>query len=90
MSFDEKTIGGNKFKNLPIILEAKVRLLSQFSVKIYVWNTPQIIIAVALNSNFPGGSQGFVRVSVQQPCWSIPRVWFLGLKYPLPPPPPSF
>jgi hypothetical protein len=40
MSFDEKIISGNKIKNLPIILEAKLRLMSQFSIKVYVGNTP--------------------------------------------------
>ncbi len=40
MSFDEKIMGGNKIKNLPIILEAKLRLMSQFSIKVYIGNTP--------------------------------------------------
>jgi hypothetical protein len=40
MSFDEKIMDGNKIKNLPIILEAKLRLMSQFSIKVYKGNTP--------------------------------------------------
>jgi hypothetical protein len=38
MSFDEKIMGGNKIKNVPIILEAKLRLMSQFIIKVYVGN----------------------------------------------------
>ena len=40
MSFDEKMMDGNKIKNLPVILEAKLRLMSQFNIKVYVGNTP--------------------------------------------------
>jgi hypothetical protein len=40
MSFKEKIMGGNKIKNVPIISEAKLRLMSQFSIKVYVGNTP--------------------------------------------------
>jgi hypothetical protein len=40
MSFKEKIMGGNKIKNVPIILEAKLRLMSQFSIKVYVGNAP--------------------------------------------------
>ncbi len=40
MSFEEKIIGGNKIKNVPIILEAKPRLMSQFSIKVYFGNPP--------------------------------------------------
>jgi hypothetical protein len=40
MSFEEKIMGGNKIKNVPIISEAKLRLTSQFSIKVYVGNTP--------------------------------------------------
>ena len=40
MSFEEKTMGGKKTKNVPIISEAKLRLMSQFSIKVYVGNTP--------------------------------------------------
>jgi hypothetical protein len=39
MSFKEKIMGGNKIKNVPIILEAKPRHISQFSIKVYVGNT---------------------------------------------------
>ncbi len=38
MSFDEK--GRNKIKNVPIILEAKLRLMSQFIIKVFIGNTP--------------------------------------------------
>ncbi len=41
MSFNEKIMGGNKIENLPITLETKLRLMSQFSIKVYVGNTPQ-------------------------------------------------
>ncbi len=41
MSFDEIQMGGNKIENLPIILEAKLRLMYKFSIKVYVGNTPQ-------------------------------------------------
>ncbi len=40
MSFEEKKMGGNKIKNVPIIWEAKPRLMSQFSIKVYIENTP--------------------------------------------------
>jgi hypothetical protein len=40
MSFEEKIMGGNKIKNVPIILEAKLRPMSLFSIKVYVGNTP--------------------------------------------------
>jgi hypothetical protein len=40
ISFDDKIMGGNKIKNAPIILEAKLRLMSQFCIKVYVGNTP--------------------------------------------------
>ncbi len=40
MSFKEKIMGGNKIKNVSIISEAKLRLTSQFSNKVYVQNTP--------------------------------------------------
>jgi hypothetical protein len=40
MSFKGKIMGGDKKKNVPIILEAKPRLMSQFSIKVYVGNTP--------------------------------------------------
>jgi hypothetical protein len=40
MSFEEKIMGVNKIKNVPITLEAKLRLMSQFSIKVYVGNTP--------------------------------------------------
>ncbi len=40
MCFDEKIMGENKIKNLPIILEAKLRLMFQFNIKVYVGNTP--------------------------------------------------
>jgi hypothetical protein len=36
MSFEEKIMGWNK--NVPIISEAKLRLMSQFSIKVYVGN----------------------------------------------------
>ncbi len=39
MSFDDKILGGNKIKNVPIISEAKLRLMSQFIIKVYVGNT---------------------------------------------------
>ncbi len=39
MSFEEKIMGGNKIKNVPIISEAKLRRMSQFSIKVYVGNT---------------------------------------------------
>jgi hypothetical protein len=41
MSFEENIMGGIKIKNVPIILEAKPRLMSQFSIKVHVGNTPQ-------------------------------------------------
>jgi hypothetical protein len=40
MSFEGKIMGGNKIKNVPIILEAKLRLMSQFSIKVYIGNAP--------------------------------------------------
>jgi hypothetical protein len=40
MSFKEKIIGGKKIKNVLIISEAKLRLMSQFSIKVYVGYTP--------------------------------------------------
>ncbi len=40
MSFDEKIMGRNKIMNVPIISESKLRLMSQFSIKVYVGNTP--------------------------------------------------
>jgi hypothetical protein len=40
ISFDEKIMSGNKIKNLPVISEAKLRLMSQFNIKVYVGNTP--------------------------------------------------
>jgi hypothetical protein len=40
MSFEEKIMGGNKISNVLIILEAKLRLMSQFSIKVNIGNTP--------------------------------------------------
>jgi hypothetical protein len=40
MSFEEKIMGGNKVKNVPIISEAKLRLMSQLSIKVYIGNAP--------------------------------------------------
>jgi hypothetical protein len=37
----EKIMGGNKIKYVPIILEAKLRPMSQFSIKVYVGNETQ-------------------------------------------------
>jgi hypothetical protein len=43
MSFEEKTMGRNKIKNVQIISEAKLRVCP-LCIKIYVGNTPQFII----------------------------------------------
>jgi hypothetical protein len=40
MSFEEKIMGGNKIKNVLIISEAKLRLMSPLCIKVYVGNTP--------------------------------------------------
>ncbi len=40
MSSEEKIMDGNKIKNVPVISEAKLRLMSQFSIKIYVGKAP--------------------------------------------------
>ncbi len=40
MSFEKKIMGGKKIKNVLIISEAKLRLMSQFSIKVYVGYTP--------------------------------------------------
>ncbi len=40
MSFDIKIVSRNYIKNIPNVLEAKLRLLSWFSIKVYVENTP--------------------------------------------------
>jgi hypothetical protein len=40
MSFKEKIMGGNKIKNVLIISEAKLRLMSPLCIKAYVGNTP--------------------------------------------------
>ncbi len=42
MSFEEKIMGGNKIKNVLIISEAKLRLMSPLCIKVYVGNTPPI------------------------------------------------
>jgi hypothetical protein len=42
MSFEEKMIGGNKIKNVLIISEAKLRLMSPLCIKFYVGNTHPI------------------------------------------------
>jgi hypothetical protein len=42
MSFEEKIMSGNKIKNVLIISEAKLRLMSPLSIKVYVRNTPPI------------------------------------------------
>jgi hypothetical protein len=39
MSFNEKIMGGNKIKKVPIISEAKLRLMSQLCIKFYIVNT---------------------------------------------------
>ncbi len=44
MSFEEKIMGRKKIKNVLIISEAKLRLMSQFSIKVYVGYTPPQII----------------------------------------------
>jgi hypothetical protein len=42
MSFKEKVMGGNKIKNVLIISEAKLRLMSPLCIKVYIGNTPPI------------------------------------------------
>ncbi len=42
MNFKEKIMGGNKIKNVLIISDAKLRLMSPLCIKVYVGNTPPI------------------------------------------------
>jgi hypothetical protein len=42
MSFEEKIMGRKKIKNVLIISEAKLRLMSPLCIKVYIRNTPPI------------------------------------------------